>query len=84
VEVQLVEAKLADSVVAVTNLTSPHHTIRKVFKKEYYEVMSEKCYKGQNFFLSWQIGTQMTYYVKMNCFHSENINNYNNNVGSID
>jgi hypothetical protein len=33
------------------SVTRPHHTIRRVLKKEYSEVTIEKCYEGQNFFL---------------------------------
>jgi hypothetical protein len=49
VKVQIVETQ-TQAVAAVTSLTSPHHTIRKVLKKVYSEVTIKKWYKGQNFF----------------------------------
>jgi hypothetical protein len=49
VEVQLVELKLSYSdKELVTRLGSHHHTSTKLLKKKHPEVMTEKCYKGQN------------------------------------
>jgi hypothetical protein len=54
------------------------HTIGKVLKKEHSEVMTEKWYKGQNFFPLLQKGTQLPYNVRTSCFHSVKIDNRNN------
>jgi len=42
-------------VVAVTVLTTPHNTIRKVLRMEYSEVAIIQCYEMQNFLPSLQI-----------------------------
>jgi hypothetical protein len=36
----------------ISYLRRPHHTIRKVLRKEYSDVATEKCYEIQNLFLA--------------------------------
>jgi hypothetical protein len=51
-KVQAVKIQLSDLDSSSSNKS--HYMIRKVLKNGYCQVMFEKCYKGQHFFLSLQ------------------------------
>jgi hypothetical protein len=77
-EVQTAEPLLqARTVVPVTSQTSPHHTIRKVPKKECSEVTIEKCRKCQNLFRLLQI-KKLGLHIMLKLFHFVKINHNDN------
>lgn len=61
---------------------SPYHTDKKVLKKQYYELTTEKCNRRQNLlhFLPFFIANKSTDMLKQICFHFVKFDNYCNKI----